>query len=77
MAVKTLITEADLDKLPTRDDVCYEVDEGELVTVTLPTPRHNLVVGEIFLILREFVRRSGLGEVFPSDTPYIYSIHPQ
>jgi Uma2 family endonuclease len=52
------------DALPEKEGVKYELNEGELVTVS-PSPRlvHNRVRDEIGFRLREYVRSRQLGEV--------------
>jgi Uma2 family endonuclease len=64
MATRTLITSDQYDALPEKEGVKYELNEGELVTVS-PSPRlvHNRVRDEIGFRLREFVRSRKLGEV--------------
>ena len=73
MATKTLLTLADFQSLPWPDGVRYELDEGELVSRSFPKPLHNIVAGEIYMILSSFVDDNRLGRVFPSDTGYILS----
>ncbi len=76
MATKTLLTIAEFEKLPEKEGVRYELDEGELVEMTFPTPRHNLIVGRLYAVLDGFVRARKLGTVFPSDTGYVLSRQP-
>jgi Uma2 family endonuclease len=76
MATKTLLTIAEFEKLPEKEGVRYELDEGELVERTFPIPRHNLIAARIYEILAGFVRPRNLGIVFPSDTGYILSRQP-
>ncbi len=76
MATKTLLTIAEFEKLPDKEGVRYELDEGELVEMTFPTPRHNLIAAKIYEVLAGFVRPRNLGMVFPSDTGYILSRRP-
>jgi Uma2 family endonuclease len=73
MATKTLLTLADFQSLPWPDGVRYELDEGELVSMSFPTPYHNIVASEIYTVLWSFVKENRLGRVFPSDTGYILS----
>ncbi|MBI4234037.1 MAG: Uma2 family endonuclease [Chloroflexi bacterium] len=42
----------------------YELIEGELCMVPSPTTQHQRLVLNLAMILQEFVRRRGLGEVF-------------
>ena len=76
MPTKTLLTIAEFEKLAEKDGVRYELSEGELVEMTFPTPRHNLIVGRIYGILEGFVRKRRLGTVFPSDTGYVLARQP-
>jgi Uma2 family endonuclease len=48
----------------------YEILDGELVVSPSPTTRHQLVVGNLFLALGNWVRLKGLGRVWcaPLDT---------
>jgi len=64
MATRTLMSIEQYDALPEKEGVKYELNEGELVTVS-PSPRlvHNRVRDEIGFRLREYVRSRQLGEV--------------
>ena len=70
MATKTLLTIEDLLRLPDREGVIYELNKGELVTVTPPQLRHNRVRQKIELKLVNLVEERHLGEV-TSDTGFI------
>jgi len=41
----------------------YELVDGELLVTPSPSDHHQRIVGELFVLLREYVRRHGLGEV--------------
>jgi Uma2 family endonuclease len=41
----------------------YELANGELLVTPSPTDRHQRIVGELFVLLRDYVKRHGLGEV--------------
>ena len=64
MATKTLLTIEQFDDLPVKEGVLYELNEGELVTVTEPMPRHNWVRDAVARLMGNFVEESKLGKVF-------------
>src|SRR5262249_39297169 len=70
MATRLILTYADLAALP-EDDKRYELHEGEIYVTASPRPRRQLVVGNLYLIVAEHVRRRGLGEVLLSPTDVI------
>ncbi len=70
MATRIVLTYDDLAALPP-DSKRYELLEGELYVTPSPRPRHQMVVGNLYLILAEHVRRLGLGEVFLSPIDVI------
>ena len=72
MATKTLMTLEEFDALPD-DGLKHELHKGELVTMTFPILGHNRVVRRIYDILRDFLRRNPLGEVFWTDTGFVLS----
>ena len=76
MSTKTLLTFAEFERLPEKEGVRYELDEGELVTMTFPRPRHNQVVKRIFRLLQDFLDRNPLGEIFFPDTGFVLSKDP-
>ena len=72
MATKTLITLEEFDRL--RDDgLKYELNKGELITMTFPILGHNRVVRRIYDILNDFLRIHRLGELIWSDTGFMLS----
>jgi Uma2 family endonuclease len=64
MATKTLLTIEEFDQLPIREGVLYELNEGEVVTMTEPMPRHNMVRDNIAWHMGNFVEQRKLGTVF-------------
>jgi len=64
MATETLLTVQQFDELPIKEGILYEMNEGELVTMTEPMPRHNRVRDRIARRLGIFVEERKLGEVF-------------
>jgi len=64
MATKTLLTIEQFDQLPIKEGILYELNEGEVVTVTEPMPRHNWVRDNIARLTGNFVEERKLGRVF-------------
>jgi Uma2 family endonuclease len=64
MATRTLLTLEQFDKLPIREGILYELNEGEVVTMTEPMPRHNWVRDNIARFAGNFVEERKLGRVF-------------
>lgn len=64
MATRTLLTVEQFDQLTATEGVKYELDEGELVTVTSPRPRHGIVRDRLAKHLMIFVDERALGKVF-------------
>src|SRR2546428_12135130 len=62
---KIVLTYEDFATLPD-DGKRYELHEGELSVSPAPTPRHQRIIGNLFLILAPHVRASRCGEVFLS-----------
>lgn len=73
MATKTLLTIDEFDRLPAREGVLYELNQGEVSTMTEPMPRHNWVRDNIAAALREFVHPRRLGRIF-LETGYQLSL---
>jgi hypothetical protein len=48
---KTLLTAGQFDNYPFEEDKRYELDEGELIEMTRPAYRPNLVLNELLLAL--------------------------
>jgi len=70
MATRVVLTYADLVALPA-DGKRYELHEGEIYVTASPRPRHQMVVGNLYIIITEHVRRLGLGDVFVSPIDVI------
>ncbi len=75
MATKTLMTLEEFERLSCDDGVIYELDEGELVSMTFPMPKHARIQRKILGALDRFLQANALGEVF-SDTGYLLSAQP-
>jgi Uma2 family endonuclease len=72
MATKTLMTIEQFEQLPERGDVIYELDEGELISMARPRPRHNLVRESAARHIGVFVRDRHLGRVL-TETEFALS----
>ncbi|MGH7390988.1 MAG: Uma2 family endonuclease [Candidatus Rokuibacteriota bacterium] len=73
MSARVILTYDDYAALPD-DGHRYELYEGELIPMTpAPRPRHQQVIGNLYLLMAEHVRRHGLGEVFVSPIDVILS----
>jgi len=64
MAIETLLTIQQFDRLPVKEGVLYELNKGGLVAMTEPTPRHNWVRDNVAAAIREFAHPQNLGRVF-------------
>src|SRR5271157_3859763 len=64
MATKTLLTIEQFDELPVKEGILYELNEGGLVTMTEPMPRHNWVRDNVARLTGNFVEGRKLGRVF-------------
>lgn len=74
MATKTLLSIEDFQRLPD-DGALYELNEGELVTVTRPTARHTLVALRVQQSLAGYAQDRKLGEVLP-EAAFLISREP-
>ena len=64
MGTQTLLTLEEFDRLPVVEGVLYELDEGDVLTMTEPMPRHNLIRDNVAAALRDFAHPRSLGRVF-------------
>jgi len=62
MSTRTLLSIEQFERLPKPDVGSYELDQGELIYVSPNDLRHNRVRDKLYIPLREFVFRQGLGE---------------
>lgn len=44
---------------------------GKVIRLNVPRPKHGLVCGNVYAVVRDFVRKKKLGYVFPNDTGFI------
>src|SRR5271156_442141 len=70
MSTKTLLTAEELEVMPDDDSVRTELDEGELITMPPASEEHGGLEAEISGILREYVKRHGLGKVYCSSAGF-------
>lgn len=70
MASKTLLTIEEFLELDLPEDRRYELDEGEIVELTLPSPARNRTAFRIAQLLDAWNRRAQCGRVYSADTPY-------
>ncbi len=57
------------------DEERVELIDGEFLVTPAPTPRHQEILGNLFVLLREQVRRLDLGKVYLSPFDTILSKH--
>lgn len=70
MSTKTLLTADELERMPADDSVRTELDEGELITMPPAGWDHGAYGAEITALLRNFVKKHGLGKVVTSETGF-------
>ena len=66
---KTLLTADDLEQMPD-DDMLHELDEGELITMPPASMDHGSQGVEIGRVLKNYVKKHGLGRVYAADTGF-------
>ena len=54
------------------DDRRYEIIDGELYEMTAPTVRHQIVLGNLFIIFKPYVTRRKLGSVYMAPIDVIF-----
>jgi Uma2 family endonuclease len=69
---RTILTYVDFAALPD-DGRRYELHEGELSVTPAPGTRHQRVIGNLFVIVRQHVLARGLGEIFVAPLDCILS----
>jgi Uma2 family endonuclease len=63
MSTKTLLTYEEFIGLPKPEAGYYELDEGEIILVSPPKPRHRFICDRLIRLLSDFVEKAGLGKV--------------
>ncbi len=62
--------------LPEGGPYRYEIIDGELFMTPSPTPRHQEISGNLFEIIRHFLRSNYLGKVFAAPYDVVFSQNP-
>ncbi|MEQ8787751.1 MAG: Uma2 family endonuclease [Pirellulaceae bacterium] len=75
MSTTTPMTAEQLLGLP-RDGRRYELVAGELKTMTPAGWKHGMIVGDLHVILGEFVREKKLGRIFGAETGFLIQRDP-
>ena len=70
MSAKTLISVEEFDRLE-EEEFRYELDEGELITMTRPRVRHTRIEGNLYFALRSYLEKNPIGEVLGADILYV------
>jgi len=70
MSTKTLISVAEFDRLE-EDEFRYELDEGELITMTRPGTDHGRIERRLLMILQTYLDNRGTGEAFGPDILFV------
>lgn len=70
MSAKTLISVEEFDRLE-EDEFRYELDEGELITMTRPRLRHARIEGNLYFALRSYLEQNRIGVVLGADILYV------
>ena len=70
MSAKTLISVAEFDRLE-EEEFRYEMDEGELITLTRPGTDHGRIERRLFMVLQTYLDAHGGGEAFGPDILFV------
>jgi Uma2 family endonuclease len=70
MSAKTLISVEEFDRLE-EEEFRYELDEGELITMTRPRVRHARIEGNLYFALRSYLEQNPIGEVLGADVLFV------
>ncbi|HEV1286322.1 MAG TPA: Uma2 family endonuclease [Bryobacteraceae bacterium] len=70
MNAKTLISVEDFDRLE-EEEFRYELDEGELITLTRPGTDHGRIERRLLMILQTYLDNRGTGEAFGPDILFV------
>jgi Uma2 family endonuclease len=70
MSAKTLISVEEFDRLE-EEEFRYELDEGELVTMTRPGTDHGRIERRLLMVLQTYLDNRGGGEAFGPDILFV------
>jgi Uma2 family endonuclease len=70
MSSKTLVTAAELERMPDDDSVRIELDEGEIISMPPAGMEHGDMGAELNLLLGLYVKQHNLGKVYLADTGF-------
>ena len=65
-----MISVAEFDQLIEPDELRYELDEGELLTMTRPRTYHNDIAGNLFYSLKRYLKAHPIGKVCGPEQLY-------
>jgi len=72
MSAKTLISVKEFDRLE-EEEFRYELDEGELITLTRPGTDHGRIERRLLMVLQAYLDARGGGEAFGPDILFVLS----
>jgi Uma2 family endonuclease len=70
MQAKVLLTADEFLALPNEEDRLYDLDEGEMIELTRPGPRHGVIASRLGRRLAESVDDQGLGVVIAHEVAF-------
>ena len=73
MATITTISGAQFDAMPYEEGRQWELVNGELISVSSPTPRHQDIVFEILLAVRQYLRQGRTAGLACADVEFALS----
>lgn len=70
MSARTLISVAEFDNL-IEEEFRYELDEGELITLTRPGVVHGRIERRLLVAIQKYLDNNPIGEVFGADILFV------
>src|SRR5258708_15704627 len=70
MSAKTMIAVEEFDRLE-EEEFRYELDEGELITLTRPSTDHGRIERRLLIALQIYLDSRGTGEAFGSNILFV------